>query len=170
MALACGEILVKGAQTLKAAALLFYLVWQTWPYQRQNFGVPSFMMRAGQQVPLNSKERLPIQLAVIAGTFALVKLYDLGHGLVEPPVVHAIRLAVACLHGVVILVALALAFSNRHHRGAEQRMTVIGLGTLFVAPSFLYGYPIDAVLSYALATGCDISSSWGTSAIVSAAD
>jgi hypothetical protein len=54
MALVYGIIFLKGSPALKATALLFYFVWQTWHYQRQNFGVSSFMMRAGQQPALSS--------------------------------------------------------------------------------------------------------------------
>jgi hypothetical protein len=153
MALVYGMVFLKGTQALKAAALLLYFVWQTWHYQRQNFGVSSFMMRAGQQPALSSKERFPMQLAVIAAILALVKLYDLGNGLVESRVVHVIWIAAACLQGVAILLALAIAFSIRHQQGAARRMAVIGLGTLFFLPSFLYANPINAVLSYALAHG-----------------
>ena len=94
-----------------------------------------------------------MQLAVIAAILALVKLYDLGNGLVESRVVHVIWIAAACLQGVAILLALAIAFSIRHQQGAARRMAVIGLGTLFFLPSFLYANPINAVLSYALAHG-----------------
>ncbi len=153
MVLVYGMVFLKGTPALKAAALLFYFVWQTWHYQRQNFGVASFMMRAGQQAPLGSKEKLPMQLAVVAAILALVKLYNLGNGLVQPPVVHIIWIAAACVQGVAVLAAVAVAFSIRHQPGAARRMTVIGLGTLFFLPSFLYGNPVDAVLSYALAHG-----------------
>lgn len=153
IAIAYGMVFLKGTPALKAAALLFYFVWQTWHYQRQNFGVASFMMRAGQQVPLSSKEKLPMQLAVAAAILALVKLYDLGNGLVQSPVVHVIWIAAACLQGIAVLTALTVAFSIRRQQGAARRILVIGLGTLFFLPSFLYTNPIDAVLSYALAHG-----------------
>jgi hypothetical protein len=153
MAVAYGMVFLKGSEALKAAALLFYFVWQTWHYQRQNFGVASFMMRADQQAPLGSKEKLPMQLAAIAAILALVRLYNLGNGLVQPLIVHVIWIAAACLQGVAILVALVVAFSIRHQQGAARRMTLIGLGTLFFLPSFLYANPINAVLSYALAHG-----------------
>ncbi|WP_368621851.1 hypothetical protein [Paraburkholderia sp. BR13444] len=153
MALVYGMIFMKGTPALKAAALLFYFIWQTWHYQRQNFGVSSFMMRAGQQPPLRSSERLPMQMAVIAAILALLKLYNLGTDLVQPSVVHVIWIAAACLQAIAIVTALAVALSIRHQQGAARRITVIMLGTLFYLPSFLYTNPINAVLSYALAHG-----------------
>ncbi|HKR40361.1 MAG TPA: hypothetical protein VJU59_11900 [Paraburkholderia sp.] len=153
MALVYGIVFMKGTPALKAAALLFYFIWQTWHYQRQNFGVSSFMMRAAQQPPLTRKERLPMQMAVIAAILALVKLYNLGNGLMPSPVVQAIWLAATCLQAIAILTALAVAFSIRRQQGAARRSTVMILGTLFFLPSFLYANPINAVLSYALAHG-----------------
>jgi hypothetical protein len=153
MALVYGMIFMKGAPALKAAALLLYFIWQTWHYQRQNFGVSSFMVRAGQQPPLNSRERLPMQMAVIAAILALVKLYNLGTDLVQPPVVQVIWIAAACLQAIAILVAAAVAFSIRRQPGAARRITVMAIGTLFFLPSFLYTNPLNAVLSYALAHG-----------------
>ena len=153
MALVYGTIFMEGTPALKAAALLLYFIWQTWHYQRQNFGVSSFMMRADQQSPLSRSERLPMQMAVIAAILALVKLYNLGTDLMQPPLVHLIWIAAACLQAIAIATALATAFSIRHQRGAARRVTVMVLGTLFFLPSFLYTNPNNAVLSYALAHG-----------------
>jgi hypothetical protein len=153
LACAYGLIFLLGSQAMKAVALLFYFVWQTWHYQRQNFGVASFCTRAAQQAPLTNREKLPMQLAVIAAILALFKLYDLGQGTVLQRFAQSVWYIGLGLQGLAAVLWLRVAAAIRREEGAARRIAVLGMGTLFFLPSFVYSDPLNAVLSYALAHG-----------------
>jgi hypothetical protein len=133
--------------------LLFFYMWQTYHYQRQNIGILSFFAAATDRAPVSKLERLSLELAAAAGMLALVKIYGLSRETVFEPftylIFHVASVVYILVPGVVVAAFIATP------RLARNPLRALGLilFSAFYVPSFIFKDPSAATLGYALAHG-----------------
>ncbi|MFO1161607.1 MAG: hypothetical protein U1E60_22405 [Reyranellaceae bacterium] len=133
--------------------LLFYFLWQTHHYQRQNVGVLSFFAAGTDRVPLSRLERLSLEVAAIAGMLSLIKLFDLGRGtLLEPFTGQIFQVAQYIYLCVPVLVVAAFLATPTIIANRLRSIGLVAFSAFFV-PSFIFSDPAAAVLGYALGHG-----------------
>jgi hypothetical protein len=133
--------------------LLCYFMWQTYHYQRQNYGILSFFAAATDQAPVSKIERLCLELAVVSGMLALIRIYSLSDQTFLAPYADSIfQLGALVYLSVPILLCSAL-FIQPGLRKNPLRLTVLILSSAFYLPSFIFKDPAAATLGYALGHG-----------------
>lgn len=133
--------------------LLYHFMWQTWHYQRQNFGILAFVSSATDRVPVSRFEKLALDLAAVAGMLALIKINALNAQTILAPFTDAIFL-IACLAYAAVPFAIGAAvFKEPRLLGNRLRIGALVLFSAFYIPSFIFTDPISAVLGYALGHG-----------------
>ncbi len=133
--------------------LLYFFMWQTYHYQKQNYGILSFFAAATDRVPVSKLERLALELAAVAGMLALIRIYSLSQQTVLEPVVDLIFRTASVVYLVVpVVVVLALA-TERHLLRNPVRITGLIMFSAFYVPSFIFRDPSAATLGYALGHG-----------------
>ena len=137
--------------------LLYHFMWQTWHYQRQNFGILAFVSTAtagaAGRVPVSRFEKLTLDLAAVAGMLALIKINALNAQTILAPFTDAIFL-VACLAYAAVPFVIGAAVLNEPRLLQNRlRFGALVLFAAFYLPSFIFTDPISAVLGYALGHG-----------------
>jgi hypothetical protein len=137
--------------------LLYHFMWQTWHYQRQNFGILAFVSSAtasvSGRVPVSRFEKLALDLAAVAGMLALITINALNAETILAPFTDAIYL-IACVAYAAVPVVIAIAvFQEPRLLGNRLRIGALLLFSAFYLPSFIFTDPISAVLGYALGHG-----------------
>ena len=133
--------------------LLYHFMWQTWHYQRQNFGVLAFVSSATDRVPVSRFEKLALDLAAVAGMLALIKINALNAQTILAPFTDAIFLVACLAYAAVPFVIGAAVFKEPRLLGNKLRIGALVLFSAFYIPSFIFTDPISAVLGYALGHG-----------------
>jgi hypothetical protein len=144
---------VFGPSTPTAVLNLGYTIWLLWHYQRQNWGIHSFISRVTSGERATELESWILRLAVVGGLLAGVKV--LGFGLGTPLSGFAddcfrAGAAVTALVPIGILVAVVRTPALRR---APGRLLFLCVAGSFFAPVFLFDDNPGAFLSYALAHG-----------------
>jgi hypothetical protein len=137
--------------------LLYHFMWQTWHYQRQNFGILAFVSsataNAAGRVPVSRFEKLALDLAAVAGMLALIKINALNAQTILAPFTDAIYLIACLAYAAVPFVIAAAVFKEPRLLGNRLRIGALVLFSAFYIPSFIFTDPISAVLGYALGHG-----------------
>jgi len=132
-----------------------FTCWLLWHYQRQNWGIHSFVSRVLSGESASRAEEWILRFAVFAGLIAGFKTVGFGGG--TPLVEEAIARPLFYL-GAVITMSLPLAIAWVWWRTPGVRQTPARLGTLLVGagffiPTFVFGDTSSMFLTYALAHG-----------------
>jgi hypothetical protein len=134
--------------------LLAFFGWQLWHYQKQNFGVLSFIAAGTDGTPLSPWERRTLYLAAISGILGYFQLNGVGQGLPNLSTayvwLHQAGLVVACLLPVTFGLAVLSAEALRTN---WLRLIFFLFGTLFFLPLYLFDDPASAIFGYAVAHG-----------------
>ena len=133
--------------------LLYYFLWQTYHYQRQNYGILCFLSAATDRVPVSKPERLALELAAVAGMLALVRIYRLSDDTVLRPVVDLIFRSASIVYMLVPVVVLVAIITLPHLARNPLRIMGLILFSAFYVPSFIFSDPSAATLGYALGHG-----------------
>lgn len=143
-------------EVLKAYALLTYFIWQTYHYQRQNFGVITFISKATNTSSINYFEKLGMQLSVTAGIFALITHYNLAENTFLVKYNEILYLSSKYIFYIIpFITILGLYQISKTGRFKDKllRGSFTVITTLFFIPAILYDNPLIAVSSYALSHG-----------------
>ncbi|MDX2471597.1 MAG: hypothetical protein QNL04_13585 [SAR324 cluster bacterium] len=160
--LATGLLFQFGNPQVQATTLLSYFLWQTYHYQRQNFGVMTFVGIATKTKPLSYFEQLAMQLSVGAGILALTSHYKLSTNTILEPYAEALyqsSFVVFKVVGILIFIVFFQIFdplkssSEVTLKNKLIRFIFFLMSSLFFLPAILFNNPIAAVSSYALAHG-----------------
>jgi hypothetical protein len=137
---------------LRGGLLVPFFGWQLWHYQKQNFGLLSFIAAGTDGLPVSVWERRTFALSAAAGIAGFFHLYGVGlpQFSAEFALLHQLGKAVYGLAAIAFCVALA---RNEALRRNGLRLACFTFGTLFFLPTFLFGDWISATLSYAVAHG-----------------
>jgi hypothetical protein len=133
--------------------LLYYFLWQTYHYQRQNYGVLCFLAVATDRVPVSKLERLALELAAVAGMLALVRIYRLSEQTILQPVVDLIFRSASVIYMLVPVVVVIAIATEPHLVRNPLRIAGLILFSAFYVPSFIFSDPSAATLGYALGHG-----------------
>ena len=142
-----------GGVEIRANVLLVYFIWQTYHYQKQNYGIYSFVCVGTNTSRPTFLENVCLELGVFAGILGLIKIMNLGaNTLLES---HELLVFNAGLYAIFLLpmcILVAVA-TNSDLRRSRARLSALLLGTFFYAPTFIFSEAQSAILSYALAHG-----------------
>lgn len=132
---------------------LIFAVWLLWHYQRQNWGILSFVARVTSGGSATKLEEAILKIAVVGGIVGGIKSAGFGAGTaVEAYGPQAFQLGLAITALVPVLIGAAVA-TNPALRASPLRLcTLVGTAAFFL-PVFVLGNPESAVLTYGLAHG-----------------
>lgn len=150
---ATGIYVIFGPSLQTASLNLGYTIWLLWHYQRQNWGIHSFVSRVTSGEPASPLEGWILRLAVIGGLLAGVEVLDFGFGTAVSRYKHEsfrVGLAVTALVPLLIVVALVRTPALRRSPGRLAFLCVAGS---FFVPVFLFDDNPSAFLTFALAHG-----------------
>ena len=133
--------------------LLYLFMWNTWHIQRQNFGILSFLASATDRVPITRFEKLALNVAVVAGMLAYIKVGSLNAQTLLAPFTDLIWGAGWMIYATVPFLIVAALMEEPRIRQNKARVFVLVLFCLFFVPSFVFTDPLAAVASYAMAHG-----------------
>ena len=133
--------------------LLYHFMWQTYHYQRQNFGVLSFISAATDGVPVSRLERLSLEFSAAAGMLALIKVNALSHQTILEPFTSAIFVVAGLVYAVVPALVFAAVITEPRLLRNPVRICALILFSAFYLPSFIFTDPVAAILGYALGHG-----------------
>ncbi len=137
--------------------LLFHFMWQTWHYQRQNFGILAFISTAtadaAGRIPVSRFEKHALDFAAIAGMLALIKINSLNKGTILEPFTDVIYLIACLAYAAVPLLVVAAVVREPRLLQNKTRISALVLFSAFYIPSFIFSDPVSAVLGYALGHG-----------------
>ncbi len=139
---------------IAATLLLLYFVWQTWHYQRQNFGVLSFLAVLTRSGSVSQHERQLLNLGVIAGIFGLFKKQGLHTNTPIERYVDLFYNAGALLIVGLLVYLIYTLIVQPKIISSPIRLSFLLISTFFYLPTFLFDNAIAAISSYALAHGC----------------
>ncbi|HEY2773552.1 MAG TPA: hypothetical protein VGK20_05815, partial [Candidatus Binatia bacterium] len=130
-----------------------FTVWLLWHYQRQNWGVHSFVTRVVSHGSATTIEEWILRLAVVGGIIGGIRSAHFGAG-TELEQWAAPAFAMGTLITAVIPVLLVIAVARvAALREAPLRLASLLMGACFFLPVFLFDDPKSAVATYALAHG-----------------
>lgn len=142
---------VVGATT-RSYLIVAYLIWQLWHYQKQNFGLLSFVAAGTDRVSLTRWERRTLALAFLPGALGFLHFFEVG--------LPQYAQQFASMHGyggfAYVLVApcfLMAVLSNEALRRNPLRLAFFTFGTLFFLPTYLFPDGVSAITGFALAHG-----------------
>ena len=128
-------------------------MWQTYEYQKQNYGILAFFAAATDRIPVSKLERLALELAAAAGMLALIRIYSLSQQTILEPVVDLIFRTASVVYLLVPVVVLLALITERHLLRNPVRLTGLIMFSAFYVPSFIFRDPSAATLGYALGHG-----------------
>jgi hypothetical protein len=130
-----------------------FSIWLLWHYQRQNWGVHSFVTRVASGGSASVLEESILRIAVVGGIIGGIKSAGFGVGTpVEAYADTAFQAGTAITITLPIMIVAALA-TVPSLRAAPLRIGSLLMGASFFLPVFVYDDPTSAVLTYALAHG-----------------
>jgi len=140
------------APPLRGYLLAAFFCWQLWHYQKQNFGLLSFVAGGTDGVSLSAWERRTLGLAALAGILGFFSLNRIGLQSLAPEFarLHQVGGALYLLVPVVFAVAVARTPALRTNR---LRLACLAMGAAFFLPTFLFDDQLSATMSYAIAHG-----------------
>ena len=152
-----GILFAINISALSAFALLFYFIWQTFHYQRQNYGILAFISSANKEGKPADWETIAIDLAAIAGILGMIHLMRLLDGtFLEAFSEFVFR----CGENLYIVVGLrtvtALAVGMLDLKGKVPGILHIScllMSVSFFLPTFMFDSVQGAIMGYALAHG-----------------
>jgi hypothetical protein len=151
--LASGVIFCVVDNTTSVYLLLAYFVWQTYHYQKQNYGILSFVAAATDRVRPSVLERAILQSSVWLGIVGLIKTAGLVRGTSLDRYSGVLHQAAAWAFWIVpVMMLTALATSPELRRNAI-RIVCLATGGFFFLPLFLFSDPVAAVSGYAVGHG-----------------
>lgn len=153
LVLGTGVVFFLVNSVVSAYLILAYFVWQTYHYQKQNYGILSFMAAATDRVRPTMLERAILQSSVWLGILGLIKPYNLAHNTVFERYTNTIHQAAASAFWVVPVLILAALVVSPALRRNGVRILFLAMGGFFYLPIFLFSNPVAAVSSYAIAHG-----------------
>ena len=139
-------------QPVTGYLMIVYLMWQLWHYQKQNFGVLSFVSAGTDAVPLSTWERRTLAVAAIPGMLGFLRFFDVGLPEWAPAFLLAYHLGLASYGLVAVCFGIAVA-KGPHLRTNRLRLAYFVYGTLFFLPTYLFSDPASAIAGFALAHG-----------------
>ena len=139
--------------SVQASVLLLYFIWQTYHYQKQNYGIFCFVSAGTKTSRPNLWENICIELGVMAGILGLINVMQLFDN--TPLANYSFLVYTAGLYIIYSLpVFLFLAFAtNPDLRRCWTRGLALVMGTFFYLPTFLFSDVKSAIFGYALAHG-----------------
>lgn len=149
VAIFCTFLNSTGLELLGAA----FFAWQLWHYQKQNFGLLSFVCAGTDKVPLSIWERRTLALAAIAGILGFFH-----KGSVNLPQ-YTTQLTFLYQAGALLYFAVPVSFmlalvTNPALRKNRLRLAFFALGASFFLPTYLFDDGLLAIaLGYALGHG-----------------
>jgi hypothetical protein len=127
--------------------------WLLWHYQRQNWGVHSFVTRVSSGESASKIEEWILKVAVVGGVIGAIHSANFGAGtLLEDHQQTAFRVGAAITMTLPLLIAAAV-FTVPGLRSSPLRLCTLLVAACFFLPVFAFGDPGSAVLSYGLAHG-----------------
>lgn len=150
---ATGTYLVFGPSPQTAVLNLGYTIWLLWHYQRQNWGIHSFVSRVTSGEPASPLEGWILRLAVIGGLLAGVDVLDFGLGTALSRYKAQSFQAGVALTALVPILILVAVIRTPGLRRSPGRLAFLCVAGAFFAPVFLFDDNPSAFLSFALAHG-----------------
>lgn len=135
-----------------ACALMAYLAWQLWHYQKQNFGLLAFVAAGTDRVPLSIWERRTLAIAALPGILGFFRFFDVN----LPEQAEAFRIAhrVGGIFYLPVAICFVIAVAKNPHLLANRlRLAFFVYGTLFFVPTYIFSDPGSAITGFALAHG-----------------
>lgn len=130
-----------------------FTVWLLWHYQKQNWGVHSFVTRVASGGSASVLEGSILRIAVAGGIVGGIKSAGFGAGTeVAAYADAAFRVGTAITLTLPLMIVAALA-TVPSLRESPLRIGSLLVGAGFFLPVFVYDDPRSAVLTYALAHG-----------------
>ncbi|MFK7872731.1 MAG: hypothetical protein AB8C84_06100 [Oligoflexales bacterium] len=142
-----------GPDSFQKNAILIYFIWQTWHYQRQNFGLLSMAGISTQTGPVTKWERVALDVGVLAGIGGLFFKMNIAQGTLLEPFAQGLYTAGSLLICVNPILVVYVFIKNPHFLEKPTRPFFFLLGAFFYLPTFLFKSPEASILSYALAHG-----------------
>lgn len=132
---------------------VLFLCWQMWHYQKQNFGLLSFVAAGTDGISLSIWERRTLALSAVAGMLGFFSVVgDIGLNDYSTALLHLHRIGLALYLVVPFTFAIAL-MENPALRTNRLRLLFFLIGTLFFLPTFIFSEPMAALSGYAIAHG-----------------
>jgi hypothetical protein len=153
-AIASGIVWQTVPEIYTANFLLCFLIWQTYHYQRQNYGILCFLNAStGSKVPITRLERTIVELSALAGILGMFKVSQIfSTTLVAPYMGYLYQIGLQILCGVGVLVIVAIATIPAIRR-SKLRLGFLVICAVFYLPTFIVNDPGAAIASYAYAHG-----------------
>ena len=139
-------------RTITSYLLGAYLLWQLWHYQKQNFGVLSFVSAGTDGVPLSKWERRTLAVAALPGLLGFLRFFDIGLPERAPEFLLAYQVGLASYGLVAVFFGIALS-KCPPLRTNRLRLAFFTYGTLFFLPTYLFPDAASAISGFALAHG-----------------
>ena len=136
-----------------AYLMLIYFVWQNYHYQRQNYGILSFIASGTDRLPPSFCEKAVLQSSVWFGILGLLKVYNLTVGTRLAPFTDQLYLIGEYGFCLVLAFFIAALATSKSLRRNPLRVLFLAIGGIFYFPIFLFHDPISAVSGYALGHG-----------------
>ncbi|HUQ53539.1 MAG TPA: hypothetical protein VM692_15035 [Gammaproteobacteria bacterium] len=130
-----------------------FTVWLLWHYQKQNWGIHSFVTRVMSGGSASRLEEWIVRLAVVGGIVGGIRSAGFGGGTpVEAYAGAAFATGAAITLALPLLIAVALATVPALRAEPLRIASLCGIAAFFL-PVFAFRNPNNAVLPYALAHG-----------------
>jgi hypothetical protein len=134
-----------------AYLVLFYWIWQTHHYNRQNHGILAFVSRAERQ-PVRDRDRLAITLTGVAAVLGMVTLVTPWHATFLQRFGWHLEVTSLGVFVCAWLVYLPSLLRDDPRATPWRSATLLAL-MLFYVPLFLFDDPFTGVMTYAIAHG-----------------
>lgn len=132
---------------------LFFSCWLLWHYQKQNWGVHSFVSRVASGESASKLEEWILKIAVIGGTTGAIHSANFGAGTAfEAHSTTAFQAGMAITALLPVLIAVAIS-TVPALRTSPLRLCTLLVTSCFFLPVFIFADPGNAVLTYGLAHG-----------------
>ncbi|MGG6268394.1 hypothetical protein ACQ4M3_19645 [Leptolyngbya sp. AN03gr2] len=133
--------------------LIPYFIWQTWHYQRQNFGVLSFVASLTKSGKVTSEERQLLNWGVIAGILGFFKLQFVGQQTLLQNQFDLLYQAGGLMMIGIVAFFIYTLFKHRNIIASPVRLSFLFITTFFYLPTFLFPDANSGVASYVFAHG-----------------
>jgi hypothetical protein len=130
-----------------------FFIWQTYHYQRQNYGILCFFNAATGSPPITRLEKAIVDLSAIAGILGLFQRSNLFNGTFLVPYMQSLYQMGLYLNCVVVAVLGLAVITIPVLRSNWPRCTFLVICALFYLPTFIVDDPGAAIASYAYSHG-----------------
>lgn len=136
-----------------AYIMMFYFAWQTYHYQKQNYGILSFIAAATDKIRPSFFEKCVLESSVWLGILGLLKIYNLTNDTFLQPFTTNIYDFAKYAFWIVPIFYLLSIIKNSLLLKNPLRLLFLALGGVFYLPTFLFTDSSSAILGYALGHG-----------------